>query len=210
MSKDDPSGLAPNIISLYERHAMAWDRLRGKNLAERAWLDRFCEALPRCARILDLGCGSGEPIARNLSERGFRLTGVDSSSSMIALCRQRLPAHQWIVADMRSLALAERFDGILAWDSFFHLPRADQRAMFAVFAAHAAPEAMLMFTSGPDDGEAIGTFEGEPLFHASLSPGMYRELMSRYGFELLAHTIEDASCGGHTVWLARFAAGCPV
>lgn len=210
MSEDDPSGIASRIIPLYDRHAAAWDRLRGKDLGERVWLDRFCAALPVGARILDLGCGSGEPIARHLSERGFRVTGVDSSPAMIALCRNRMPTHAWIVADMRSLALAESFDGILAWDSFFHLPRTDQRAMFGIFAAHAAPGATLMFTSGPGDGEAIGTFEGEPLFHASLATDTYRAFLARHGFEVLAHTIEDPHCGGHTVWLARFSAGSPV
>ncbi len=210
MREDDLSGIASRIIPLYDRHAMAWDRLRGKHLAERAWLDRFCAALPVGARILDLGCGSGEPIARHLSERGFRVTGVDSSPAMIALCQHRLPGHHWVVADMRSLALAESFDGILAWDSFFHLPRTEQRCMFRVFAAHSAPGAMLMFTSGPDEGEAMGSFEGEPLFHASLSPAAYREVMARHGFEVVAHTIEDADCGGHTVWLARFATGSAV
>lgn len=37
--------------------------------------------------------------------------------------------------------------------------------MFPVFAAHAAPGAVLMFTSGPTAGEAIGEWEGEPLYH---------------------------------------------
>jgi hypothetical protein len=40
---------------------------------------------------------------------------------MIALARDRMPEQEWIVADMRRLALGRRFDGILAWDSYFHL-----------------------------------------------------------------------------------------
>ena len=42
-------------------------------------------------------------------------------------------------ADMRRLALGRRFAGLIAWDSFFHLRPQDQRAMFPIFAAHAAP-----------------------------------------------------------------------
>ena len=38
--------------------------------------------------------------------------------------------------------------------------------MFGVFARHAAPGARLMFTSGPSEGESIGSYHGEPLYHA--------------------------------------------
>ncbi|MDE2362443.1 MAG: hypothetical protein KGM42_07170 [Hyphomicrobiales bacterium] len=107
---------------------------------------------------------------------------------------------------MRTLRLARTFDGLLAWDSFFHLARAAQRAMFPVFAAHAAPGAPLMFTSGPQDGEAIGAMFGESLYHASLAPRDYRNLLEANGFAVVAHAAEDPDCGGHTVWLAQRAA----
>ena len=44
---------------------------------------------------------------------------------------------------MRKLALNRRFGGLLAWDSFFHLPAADQPTMFPIFAAHALPGAAM-------------------------------------------------------------------
>ncbi len=78
----------------------------------------------------------------------------------------------------------------------------DQRRMFARFAAHAAPGAALLFTSGPAVGEAIGTFEGEPLYHASLDRDEYRRLLDANGFDVAAFLADDAECGGHTVWLA--------
>ena len=122
---------------------------------------------------------------------------------MIELCRARLPEHEWRVADMRQLSLGLAFDGVLAWDSFFHLSPNDQRSMFPVFAHHAAPGAALMFTSGPSSGEAIGSFEGEPLYHSSLDAADYRDLLAQNGFALVAHKAEDPDCGGHTVWLAQ-------
>src|SRR3954469_1600763 len=77
----------------------------------------------------------------------------------------------------RGLSLGQRFDGILAWDSFFHLRPGDQRAMFPVFRDHAAPGASLLFTSGPRAGVAMGEWQGEPLYHASLDPDEYRALL---------------------------------
>jgi SAM-dependent methyltransferase len=192
------------VVSLYERHARAWvaDRQRGAFL-ERRWLERFVGLLPRGAAVLDIGCGAGAPIASFLLDAGCRVTGIDSSPTMIELCRARHPHSQWLVADMRTLALGRSFQGVVAWDSFFHLARDDQRRMFATFRAHAAVQAPLLFTSGPGDGEAIGSYAGEPLYHASLSAEEYRSLLQDHGFAVREHVAEDPQCGQHTVWLAQ-------
>lgn len=191
------------IVDLYQRHAARFDTLRSRHLQEAAWLDRFLALLPHGPAVLDIGCGSGEPIARHLIQRGCAVTGIDSSPALITLCRERFPAQDWAVADMRSLSLDRRFDGLIAWDSFFHLGFEAQRAMFPLFRAHAAPKAVLMFTSGPAHGEAIGNFEGEPLYHASLAETEYRARLAENGFDVIEHVVEDRTCGGHTVWLAR-------
>ena len=199
------SSEADNILEIYERHAEAYDRLRGRSLFERVWLDRLLALLPPRPRILDIGCGHGEPIARYFIERESEsdLTGIDSSTRLIALCRERFPGQAWHVADMRRLALDATFEGLVAWDSFFHLGADDQRAMFDVFRRHAAPQSALLFTSGPAAGEAIGSFEGEPLYHASLDPAEYRSLLDAAGFRVVSHVRNDPDCGGHTIWLAQ-------
>jgi SAM-dependent methyltransferase len=191
------------IIDLYNRRADDFAQERGQYLIERTWLDRFTARLAPGASILDLGCGSGAPIAAFLIASGYRLTGMDSSAAMIGKCRDRFPEHAWIMADMRALELGHHFDAILAWDSFFHLTPEDQRAMFPVFRAHAKLGTALLFTSGPEHGEAIGSWHGEALYHASLSARESRTHLGRMGFEVTAHTVEDKSCGGHTVWLAQ-------
>lgn len=197
-----PSDAADRVIDVYERHAGTWSRDRGERVPEAGWLDRFLALLPPDSAVLDIGCGSGVP-ARYLIEQGCRVTGVDSSTAMITMCRNRFLEQHWHVADMRTLALECAFNGILAWDSFFHLPPPDQRRMFLVFQRHAAPGAALMFTSGPAHGERIGSYAGEPLYHASLDSAEYRALLDTHGFRVVAHTIEDPSCGLHTIWLAR-------
>lgn len=194
---------ADAIVSLYQRHASAYDRQRGRKLMEAHWLDRFLSVLPAAPSVLDIGCGMGEPIARYLIERGCAVTGIDSSEPLITLCRERFPQQTWQVADMRELALDRHFDGLIAWDSFFHLRPDDQRAMFPLFQVHAAEGAALLFTSGPRHGEVIGSFEGEPLYHASLDPAEYRALLRENGFAVIEHVVEDPECGGHTIWLAR-------
>ena len=196
---------AERIVELYERHAGIWAdaRAREKGLYERGWLDRFCELIPPGGSVLDFGCGTGEPMARYLAECGYAVMGIDSSLAMIAMFHAHLPNQQARVADMRTLSLATRFHGIMAWDSFFHLSHQDQRQMFTTFRAHAAPRGALMFTSGPAHGEAIGQLGGEPLYHASLDAVEYRQLLGDEGFAVVATLAEDPTCGGRTVWLAQ-------
>lgn len=194
------------IIDLYQRKARDWIESRATaSLFEKPWLDRFRALVPPEAPILDIGCGSAEPMADYLIGLGHPVVGVDSSTAMIDACRGRFPTLEWIVADMRELALPRQFSGILSWDSFFHLSYDDQRRMFPVFRQHAASNAALMFTSGPAHGEAIGSFGGEPLYHASLDPAEYRSLLDRNGFRVVSHVAEDPGGGGHTIWLVQLA-----
>jgi SAM-dependent methyltransferase len=200
MASEDAAG----IIGLYQRKALDWIESRARaGLGEKPWLDRFRALLPPASPILDLGCGSAAPLAAHLIELGYPVVGIDSAPAMIDVCRGRFPDQEWIVADMRGLALRRRFSGILVWDSFFHLCPDDQRRMFPVFRAHAAFQTALMFTSGPAHGEAIGSLGGEPLYHASLDPAEYRSLLDQNGFRVVSHAVEDPDCGGHTIWLAQ-------
>src|SRR5262245_7764160 len=201
MSHSSPADL---IIGHYERHARAWDAdRRAAAWNDKCWIDRFIGLLPAGAAVLDLGCGGGEPVAATMVAHGFQVTGVDSSPTLISLCRDRMPDQQWIVADMRTLSLGRHFAGVLAWDSFFHLKPDDQRAMFAVFAAHVASGGLLMFNAGPGHGEAVGSYRRDPLYHASLDAAEYATLLDGAGFDLVEHAINDPAKGGRIVWIAR-------
>lgn len=191
------------IIGLYKENAAAWDRQRGRDLFERPWLDQFLARLPEGGTVLDVGCGMGEPIATYLIESGAQVTGVDSSPSLVELCRERFPDQEWLVADMRALDVRRRFDGLIAWHSLFHLTPAAQRPMFRRFADHLKPGGLLMFTSGHAHGESIGQWQSEPLYHGSLDPQEYRHLLMENGFAVVEHKLRDSDCGDATVWLAQ-------
>ena len=195
--------LAQNIIEIYKKHARAWTELRGNFLYEKAWLDHFLARIPQHSEILDLGCGSGKPIADYLIQHDHKITGVDSSDVMIEMARQNFPEQHWLQADMRTVELEQKFNAILAWDSFFHLTPNDQRQMFRQFAQFAQQGTVLMFSSGPSHGEAIGDLFGDALYHASLASEEYRALLKQYGFKVIKMVAEDVECTGHTVWLTQ-------
>ena len=57
--------------------------------------------------------------------------------------------------------------------------------------------------TGDEDGEAIGEWQGEPLYHASLSSAEYRQQLEDHDFDVLDHVVGDYTKGEPTVWLAR-------
>ena len=61
------------IIDHYERHARDWDadrNLRVNPWNDMPWHDRFIASLRRAASVLDLGCGSGSPVAKYIPAEG--------------------------------------------------------------------------------------------------------------------------------------------
>lgn len=194
---------ADAIIELYDRRARDWDADRGRGLFERPWLDRFAALLPAGGTVLDIGCGAGDPIARHFLDSGYDLTGVDSGAHMIAICREKFPDADWVVSDMRELNLDKAFDGIIVWHSMFHLKPDDHLKMFPIFRKHAKPGTALMFTAGPDHGEIVCDWRGEPLYHGSLASDEYRALLDENGFDPVRHIVGDPTCGDATIWLAR-------
>jgi len=193
---------ASNVLKTYDAVAAIFDRERDKTLFERRWLDRTLNHA-QGRRVLDLGCGSGRPIAQYMADRRALVTGVDGAAAMIDLFRKNLPQAEAIHADMRELALDQTFDILLAWNSFFHLSPDDQKLMFPIFAAHAAPGAILLFTSGPAAGEPVGEVGGQPIYHSSFDPPVYRDLLDQNGFEEIAFVPEDPDCQMHSVWMCR-------
>lgn len=195
----DPDG----IRDVYEAQATHFDTHRSRALFEARWLARFAACLPPAGRVLDLGCGAGDPIARWFIAEGFSVTGVDFADAMLEIARKRWPDGDWRQADMRSFDLAERFDGIVAWDSFFHLTPSEQESCIARMGGHLKPGGSLLLTVGPEAGEATGRVGAQPVYHASLSPAQYATCLENNGLRLTGYLAEDPETDKHSVLMAR-------
>ena len=195
--------LAKTTQDVYERNAARFDAERAKALFERSWLDRFLSFIPIKGHVLDLGCGSGDPIAKYIIGQGYKLTGADASAAMLSLARKKFPDGDWRKADMRTLDLPERFHGILGWDSFFHLTRDEQRSVLPKIAAHLAPSGVVMLTVGPGDGEVTVHVGDDTVYHASLSIEEYTAILAAHGVTVIEFMVDDPECGHHTILLAQ-------
>ncbi len=189
--------------AVYERQGARFDQERPKILFEKKWLSRFQARLPEDAHVLDVGCGAGEPIAEYFIKQGIALTGVDFANSMLEIAKARLPDNRWIQMDMRQLSLAESFDGIIAWHSFFHLTPEDQRLVLKLFADHLKPGGVLLLTVGHEAGEVGGHVGGEPVYHSSLSINDYTLLLKAEGVQVIEFVPEDPDVFGSSILLAQ-------
>jgi SAM-dependent methyltransferase len=198
---------AEAMRDIYDRHGAAFDATRTRALGEEDWLLRVAAALPPGGEVLDLGCGAGEPVAAWFIARGYGLTGLDYSATMLDLARRRFPERAvprvaWLQGDMRALDLGRRVDAVIGWDSFFHLDPGDQRRTLGRIADHLHPGGVLLLTVGADAGEAIGSVGGEPVYHSSLGESGYRAALADLGLATLAFARDDARAG-RTVLFAR-------
>ncbi len=193
------------VYQSYDKMFKWFDEARSRELFEKPYLDLAISYLKPGAKILDLGCGMGEPIGKYFIDQGFDLTGIDGSAELINLASSRFSQAKFMIQDMRTINLKEKFDLIIAWNSFFHLSRDDQRSMFKIFEAHINKQGILMFTSGPRTSEVWSDNGGEMLYHASLDLEEYKKLLLEHNFEIIKYAIEDESCGGACIWVARYA-----
>lgn len=194
--------MSAEVAKQYEEIAEWFDANRNKSLVERPYLEKMIALAPG-KRLLDLGCGTGEPMAAFFVGHGFHVTGIDIAPAMIEMAKARFPQHIWHVGDIRKPATAAVYDAILAWDSFFHLTRDAQRDMFPLFADLSKKGTVLMFNTGGDDGEVYSEMEGRTFHYASLSADEYKSLLEKAGFTTIVHATDDENCGGRTVWIAQ-------
>jgi ubiquinone/menaquinone biosynthesis C-methylase UbiE len=87
-------------------------------------VEQLLERLPTGARVLDLGCGTGVPTARQLVAGRCEVTGVDISPVMLDQARRNIPEATFLQRDIIDAATTDdRFDAVVAFFSLLMLPR---------------------------------------------------------------------------------------
>jgi len=84
--------------------------------------DAFMASLPG-KRIMDIGCGPGRDV-KYFYDNGLDVIGVDTSSKLIHMARQKAPGAIFALMDMRDVGNAyTNFDGIWSCGSFYHIEK---------------------------------------------------------------------------------------
>lgn len=190
-----------NVCTKYDKVAKWYDENHLEQFElKKPYLDLVETKITAGANILDLGCGTGEPIARFFIEKKYNLIGIDGAEKMIAICKKKFPNNIWLVEDMSNIALAERFEAIIMWDSLFHLGFVKQREMFQLIQSYAKKGTVLLFNTGIKKEEVISNWAGQEFYHASLDIAEYKALLAKYGFVILQNDITDENTA---IWLAQ-------
>src|SRR5207248_11317258 len=116
--------------------------------------DRVLEGLPPQAEVLDLGCGTGNPIARHIIDCGFHVVGVDQSQKLLEIARTVVPEAELIHADMVDIRFTETFAAAIAWDSVFHVSREHHPALYRRLADALDPARRCLLSVGGSGGES--------------------------------------------------------
>lgn len=182
----------------YNAIAPSWDAARsGFHGREREYVDALLDGLPAPAGVLDLGCGTGRPIAQYVLGKGHRVTGVDQAEALLELARARFPQATWVHGAIESFAATERFDAVVCWDALFHIDRAAHASLFGRFAGMLLPGGRLMLTVGGSEHPAFtDTMFGQTFYYDSHPPETALALLAGAGFEPLIAEYMNLPDGG--------------
>jgi cyclopropane fatty-acyl-phospholipid synthase-like methyltransferase len=152
-------------------------------------VDLLIDMLDEGARILDIGCGAGVPVARTLAQR-FEVTGVDLSKEMVRLARKNVPDATFMHADIMEIDLPDAgFDAVVAFYTVFHIPKEHHKALFQRIHLWLKVGGYLLVTVADEDGEPYtGEFHGVTMYWSHHGLQEYLEMLGETGFELIRTT----------------------
>ncbi|MFI9719023.1 class I SAM-dependent DNA methyltransferase [Streptomyces sp. NPDC052396] len=183
----DRSGQAEAFDAIGDRYDEAFPHKEGQ-LAAGAWL---AGSLPPGSRVLDVGCGTGLPTARQLAAAGHRVTGVDLSSGMLELARTHVPEATFHLADLADLRDGRLgpFDGIAAFFSLLMLPRAEIPHALRMLHQLLCPGGLLALSMVEADVDDYAIpFLGHSIRVSGYLRDDLREVVRQAGFEIVGES----------------------
>jgi len=185
----------------YDKIADGFAKMRDSFNTEQKYLDALISYIPEKSHILDIGCGSGFPIADYFINKGFQVTGIDGSQELLNIAKKKCPKMRALYGDVRTIEFNETVDAIVEWWCLFHIPKPDHEHMIARFAQWLKPGGILEFTSGDSEHESIDSnMLNQELHFYSLAPNVYEKYLKKYGFEIL---LKESDQEHHLVWIAK-------
>jgi cyclopropane fatty-acyl-phospholipid synthase-like methyltransferase len=192
----DPKGL---VARGYDQIALRYAAWNVEGNPAMRFVRELDARLPDGADVLELGCGRGVPVGRELAKR-HRLTGIDISAAQIELARHHVPEASFIHADYTDLDVApSSFDAVVAILTLTHVPREEHPALLARIARWLRDGGFLLCSLGTRDmpGAVEEDWLGAPMFFSHYDADTNRRLLREAGFDLLLDEIVAMHEDGH-------------
>lgn len=184
------------LAETYTEHRSAFDNTRQ--------LQELNKLIPGNSMVLDIGCGSGLPVARYFVEHGNRVIGIDVSKKMIELARKDVPEAEFHVEDILSSDFKEgSFDLIVSFYCLFHIRKEKQKGVFAEIREWLKPGGYTYFTlalseyTGKDEFDGTVEFDGIPLPYSHYSVDEYKNIFNDLNFKTIS--VDKLIIGGETM-----------
>jgi SAM-dependent methyltransferase len=178
-----------SLASIYDGFADSYEENRGLFDMTEVFDDFYRRFDVTGGKVLDLGCGVGEPFSAAFIERGWSVTGVDFSRRMLELAAKYVPDMKTIHADMRDVKFAtDHFDAVTLIYSLFHVPRNDHPVLFKKIFDWLRPHGKLLFTyatqeyTGKVEFDGYKEFMGQELYYSHKTPHQLYADLERLGF----------------------------
>jgi len=179
------------LQEIYDGFAETYEENRGLFDMTEVFDPFYAGLKAKQGRLLDVGCGAGEPFARFFIDRGWAVTGVDFSERMLEAASRYVPTMQTVHADMREVAFEpNRFEAIIAIYSLFHVPSKDHAALFDKFYQWLRPQGKALFTyatkeyTGSIEFDGYKEFMGQKLYYSHKTPDKLYADLERIGFNI--------------------------
>lgn len=153
--------------------------------------------LPAASRVLELGCGNGEPTARILSQR-LDLICVDNSGEQLDRAREAAPNATFIQGDMAALDFpSQHFKGVIALFSIIHVPCETHGRLFQSIFDWLEPGGLFAFNSGATRTHRgyEQDWLGAPMFWSHHDPETTRQLVLQAGLTIMDQRVETINEG---------------
>jgi len=180
------SKMAPDKSSGYEEIAAMFIHQRGQNLMGigASSVRHWTQTLPPHSTVLDLGCGTGIPLAKVLVDEGMVVYGVDASPTLVKAFQQNFPSTVVACESVEDSSFFNRkFDGIIAWGLLFLLSKEAQARVIQKVANALHTGGKLLFTAPNQATEWEDILTGR--LSVSLGAEKYDELLSDAGLSLM-------------------------
>lgn len=182
----------------YNKIAHAWGSARNNFFGrEREYIDLILSAVPNGSTILDVGCGTGRPMAEYIISRGHHIVGVDQSEEMLAIARQNFPNETWVLCPMEAYEPQVDYQGALVWDSLFHVRRTEHEPVIRRVVSRLPSGGRIMLTIGGSAHPAFTDFMyGQEFYYDSNTPEETEQLLLRLGCRLKIAEYMNVPNGG--------------
>ncbi|MFH8838356.1 class I SAM-dependent methyltransferase [Streptomyces sp. NPDC017868] len=156
MDHEGTKGRTVSAAELFDGLGIAYERAFVRLPAQLEAVEWLTARLGAGARVLDVGSGTGRPVADLLVRAGCEVTGIDVSGEMVALASAQVPGARFERCDVRAFDAPEgSFDAVCAFFPLMMMSRAEAAAALKRMAGWLAPGGFLVTATVPADVEDV-------------------------------------------------------